>query len=143
MRYIGSDEKPSLSEDAFCVHIFIAFLRLWLRRLSPDYFERLRSPQPPYAPAFFAAVGALEVSSGDGVGGVNIFRNGGDKFVPAFSAFVFACVKLQRNCTGNTAYYNDDSPKNIRGAEAYGIKGYIFDGDVERLRGYLEKELEE
>ncbi|MBP3347638.1 MAG: HAD family phosphatase [Clostridia bacterium] len=36
----------------------------------------------------------------------------------------------------------DDSPKNIRGAEAYGIKGYIFDGDVERLRGYLEQELE-
>ena len=37
----------------------------------------------------------------------------------------------------------DDSPLNIRGAEAYGIKGYLFDGDVVRLSTYLAKLLEE
>ena len=32
----------------------------------------------------------------------------------------------------------DDSEKNIAGAEAFGIQGYLFDGDVEKLRRYLE-----
>ena len=31
----------------------------------------------------------------------------------------------------------DDSPKNIKGSEDFGIRGYIFDGDVEKLRNYL------
>lgn len=31
----------------------------------------------------------------------------------------------------------DDSEKNIAGAEAFGIHGYRFDGDVSRLRAYL------
>ena len=31
----------------------------------------------------------------------------------------------------------DDSPKNIAGAEAVGIHGYLFDGDADRLAGYL------
>ncbi len=31
----------------------------------------------------------------------------------------------------------DDSPINIAGAEAYGIRGYLFDGDVPKLRQYL------
>ena len=32
----------------------------------------------------------------------------------------------------------DDSPQNIAGAKACGIEGYLFDGDVEKLRMYLE-----
>ena len=32
----------------------------------------------------------------------------------------------------------DDSEKNIRGAEAFGIKGYLFDGDSAKLRGYID-----
>ena len=36
----------------------------------------------------------------------------------------------------------DDSPKNIAGAEAYGIRGYIFDGDVEKLGAYLDEVLQ-
>ena len=36
----------------------------------------------------------------------------------------------------------DDSPKNIAGAEAYGIRGYIFDGDVEKLGAYLDEILQ-
>ncbi|MBR2354489.1 MAG: HAD family phosphatase [Clostridia bacterium] len=31
----------------------------------------------------------------------------------------------------------DDSEKNIRGAVAFGIHGYLFDGDASRLRTYL------
>ena len=33
----------------------------------------------------------------------------------------------------------DDSEKNISGAENFGIKGYLFDGDAGKLRRYLEK----
>lgn len=32
----------------------------------------------------------------------------------------------------------DDNPKNIQGAENFGIKGYLFEGNVEKLRSYLE-----
>ena len=31
----------------------------------------------------------------------------------------------------------DDNPSNITGAEAYGITGYLFDGDVHKLESYL------
>lgn len=31
----------------------------------------------------------------------------------------------------------DDSPKNIEGAERIGIRGYLFDGNSEKLREYL------
>ncbi|MBE6647694.1 MAG: HAD family phosphatase [Ruminococcaceae bacterium] len=32
----------------------------------------------------------------------------------------------------------DDSAKNIAGAEAFGIKGYLFDGDSARLRKFID-----
>ena len=32
----------------------------------------------------------------------------------------------------------DDNAKNIEGCRAVGIQGYLFDGDVSKLRGYLE-----
>ena len=32
----------------------------------------------------------------------------------------------------------DDSEKNINGAEAFGIKGYLFDGDSAKLRKYID-----
>lgn len=35
----------------------------------------------------------------------------------------------------------DDSPINIAGAESVGIKGYLFDGDVEKLSKYLDETL--
>lgn len=35
----------------------------------------------------------------------------------------------------------DDSPINIAGAESVGIKGYLFDGDVEKLSKYLDERL--
>jgi putative hydrolase of the HAD superfamily len=33
----------------------------------------------------------------------------------------------------------DDSEKNIKGAEAFGIRGYLFDGNVAALRRYLDE----
>ncbi len=33
----------------------------------------------------------------------------------------------------------DDNEKNIRGAEAFGIHGYLFDGDASKLRAYLKE----
>ena len=35
----------------------------------------------------------------------------------------------------------DDKPANIAGAEAVGIKGYVFDGDSKRLLSWLEREM--
>ena len=35
----------------------------------------------------------------------------------------------------------DDNAANIAGADAFGIHGYLFDGDVERLYNFFEKEL--
>lgn len=37
----------------------------------------------------------------------------------------------------------DDSPKNIAGAEAFGIRGYLFDGNVSRLQSFLDEILTE
>ena len=67
-----------------------------------------------------------------------------------FSA-VCGCVKPNReifeylcsSCGINAqeTVFIDDSEKNIVGAENYGIRGYLFDGDVERLRAYLDSQL--
>ena len=35
----------------------------------------------------------------------------------------------------------DDSARNIAGAERYGIRGYLFDGDADALRAYLARVL--
>ena len=35
----------------------------------------------------------------------------------------------------------DDSPVNIAAARDYGINGYLFDGDVQKLKAYLDKVL--
>ena len=32
----------------------------------------------------------------------------------------------------------DDNENNIKGAEAFGIKGYLFDGDSKKLRKYID-----
>ena len=41
----------------------------------------------------------------------------------------------------NETLFVDDSEKNIKGAQNFGIKGYLFDGDVARLQAYLEENL--
>ncbi len=37
----------------------------------------------------------------------------------------------------------DDSAANVKGAEAYGIRGYLFDGDAKRLEKFLDHLLSE
>ena len=67
-----------------------------------------------------------------------------------FSA-VYGVVKPQReiyqilcdecNILPEETLFIDDSPKNIEGAQAFGIQGYVFDGDVEKLKAYLKEML--
>ena len=54
---------------------------------------------------------------------------------PNADMFSYACETLA--ILPEETLFIDDSPKNIAGAEAYGIRGYLFDGDVQRLRAYL------
>lgn len=42
------------------------------------------------------------------------------------------------NLNADECLFIDDSEKNIMGARAVGIEGYLFDGDVKKLRNYLD-----
>lgn len=60
---------------------------------------------------------------------------------PNADMFEYLC----RECEilpGETVFI-DDSEKNIRGAKGFGIEGYLFDGDVDRLRAYLYEVLKD
>ena len=37
------------------------------------------------------------------------------------------------------AVFIDDNVNNVRGAEEYGIKAYLFDGDINKLKTYLDE----
>ena len=37
----------------------------------------------------------------------------------------------------NECLFIDDSPLNINGAKNAGIEGYVFDGDVQKLREFI------
>ena len=50
---------------------------------------------------------------------------------------IFDYIKSKYSLCVEDTVFIDDSPKNIKGAEDYGIKGYLFDGDIEKLREYL------
>ena len=56
-------------------------------------------------------------------------------------ADIFAHLCDKNGLEPSECLFIDDNPANISGAEAFGIHGYLFDGDVERLRLYLEKVL--
>ena len=60
---------------------------------------------------------------------------------PSYEIFDHLCKK--HNINPYEAVFVDDSCDNIEGAEAYGIKGYVFDGDSEKLKKYLDKLLSE
>lgn len=55
---------------------------------------------------------------------------------PDADMFEYLC----RECDIDPAetLFIDDSEKNIKGAQAFGIKGYLFDGDSARLRAYID-----
>lgn len=50
---------------------------------------------------------------------------------------IFDYVLKKYDLKAEECIFIDDSPINIQGAEAVGIKAYLFDGDADRLRKYL------
>ena len=56
---------------------------------------------------------------------------------PNADMFAYLCKRC--NILPFETVFIDDNEKNIKGAEAYGIKGYLFDGDVDRLRQFLKE----
>ena len=65
-----------------------------------------------------------------------IFSAGVGHTKPHADRFEYLC----RECKikPEETLFVDDSAKNIAGAEAFGIKGYLFDGDSARLRKYID-----
>ncbi|MBQ8546369.1 MAG: HAD family phosphatase [Clostridia bacterium] len=56
---------------------------------------------------------------------------------PSREIFEHICKKY--DITPSEAIFVDDRIENIEGAIAYGIQGYVFDGDSEKLKKYLDK----
>jgi HAD superfamily hydrolase (TIGR01509 family) len=56
---------------------------------------------------------------------------------PSSEIFEHLCKKY--DITPSEAIFVDDRRDNIEGAESYGINGYIFDGDSEKLKKYLDE----
>lgn len=56
-------------------------------------------------------------------------------------ADIFAHLCEACSVSPGETLFIDDSDKNIAGAEAFGIRGYRFDGDVARLSAYLAETL--
>ncbi len=52
-------------------------------------------------------------------------------------AEIYQYVLETYHLDANDCIFIDDAPRNIEGAEAVGIHGYLFDGDVAKLRAYL------
>ncbi len=59
---------------------------------------------------------------------------------PHAEIFEYICNKY--GIIPDKAVFVDDNEANIRGARAYGIGGYLFDGDAEKLREFLWEETE-
>ena len=55
---------------------------------------------------------------------------------PNKAIFEFLCDKC--NILPEETLFIDDSPNNIDGAKEIGINGYLFDGDAQRLKNYLD-----
>ena len=58
---------------------------------------------------------------------------------PSKEIFEYLCAEC--GISPQETVFIDDSPKNILGAESCGIRGYLFDGNVEKLRKYLSENL--
>ncbi len=56
---------------------------------------------------------------------------------------IFAYLCGRNGLDPTECIFVDDNAANIAGAEAFGIQGYLFDGDTERLKKYLIELLEE
>ena len=58
---------------------------------------------------------------------------------PERAIFAHLCEKF--GILPHETLFVDDSPKNVAGAKAFGIAGYLFDGDAAKLRRYLDEKL--
>lgn len=56
---------------------------------------------------------------------------------------IFAYLLNKFGLKPEECLFIDDSAKNIAGAKSAGIEGYLFDGDAEKLRNYLDSRLKE
>ena len=54
---------------------------------------------------------------------------------PSKEIFAYTCEKFGLNPA--ETLFIDDAPRNIAGAEAFGIRAYRFDGNAQRLETYL------
>ena len=52
---------------------------------------------------------------------------------------IFEYLRKECGILAEETLFIDDSAKNIAGAQSVGITGYLFDGDVKRLRAYLQE----
>ena len=59
---------------------------------------------------------------------------------PSLEMFAYLCDEC--GIAPEETIFIDDSPKNIAGANAFGIEGYLFDGNVAGLRAYLTERLQ-
>lgn len=50
---------------------------------------------------------------------------------------IFKHITEKYNLKKEDSVFIDDNPLNINGAESFGIKGYLFDGDINKLREFL------
>jgi len=50
---------------------------------------------------------------------------------------IFEYLLKKFNLKADECFFIDDSEKNITGAKAVGIDGYLFNGDAKKLRNYL------
>ncbi len=62
------------------------------------------------------------------------------KVKPHADIFAYLCERF--DLVPEETVFIDDNEKNIAGANAFGIHGYLFDGDVARLRQYLDSVLQ-
>lgn len=56
---------------------------------------------------------------------------------PNEEIFEYLCKEC--NILPEETLFVDDSSKNIEGAKSFGINGYLFDGNVERLQNYIDE----
>lgn len=56
---------------------------------------------------------------------------------PSYEIFDHLCKKY--DIDPSEAIFVDDRCDNIEGARAYGMQGYVFDGDSEKLKVYLDE----
>jgi len=59
---------------------------------------------------------------------------------PSHEIFDYLCKKFE--ITPSETVFVDDNRSNIEGANSFGIHGYLFDGNVEKLKCYLDEILQ-